>query len=166
MARGTSDDGDALDDLLRARGLRVTPQRRLVADAVDTLGHSTPEQICERVQQELPSMNLSTVYRTLELLEDLGLVSHTHLGHGAPTYHPAAHADHLHLVCRRCGAVQEADLRHAGALASGVTAEHGFVTDLGHLSLHGLCGDCAAKEAARGAAGRQLAGEVSGPAAR
>jgi Fur family ferric uptake transcriptional regulator len=160
VPRGTSHD-DVLDELLRARGLRVTPQRRLVADAVDALGHSTPEQICERVQQELPSVNLSTVYRTLELLEDLGVVSHTHLGHGAPTYHPASHADHLHLVCRRCGAVEEADLRHAGALARGVTAEHGFVTDLGHLSLHGLCGGCAAA-----AADDRPAREASGPSVR
>jgi Fur family ferric uptake transcriptional regulator len=143
---GSADD-DGLDALLRARGLRVTPQRRLVVEAVEALGHSTPEQICERVQQELPSVNLSTVYRTLELLEDLGVVSHTHLGHGAPTYHPASHADHLHLVCRRCGGVEEADLRHAGGLARGVAGEHGFVTDLGHLSLHGLCGGCADREA-------------------
>jgi Fur family ferric uptake transcriptional regulator len=156
--------GDALDDLLRARGLRVTPQRRLVADAVDPR-HSTPEQICERVQQELPSMNLSTVYRTLELLEDLGSSRTPTSGHGAPTYHPAAHADHLHLVCRRCGAVQEADLRHAGALASGVTAEHGFVTDLG-TSRSTASAATAPRRRRAGAAGRQLAGEVSGPAAR
>ena len=149
---------EVLDGVLRARGLRVTPQRRLVVDAVTSLGHSTPEQICERVQQELPSVNLSTVYRTLELLEDLGVVSHTHLGHGAPTYHPASHADHLHLVCRRCGGVEEADLRHAGALARAVAGEHGFVTDLGHLSLHGVCGDCAQRD------GRPR--EASGPSAR
>jgi Fur family ferric uptake transcriptional regulator len=153
-------DGDGLDELLRARGLRVTPQRRLVVDAVAGLGHSTPEQICERVQQELPSVNLSTVYRTLELLEDLGVVSHTHLGHGAPTYHPASHADHLHLVCRRCGGVEEADLRLAGALARGVAGEHGFVTDLGHLSLHCVCGGCVAQEEAaeRGATAREASG--------
>jgi Fur family transcriptional regulator, ferric uptake regulator len=142
-----SHDDDVLDGILRARGLRVTPQRRLVVDAVTALGHCTPEQICERVQRELPSMNLSTVYRTLELLADLGVVSHTHLGHGAPTYHPASHADHMHLVCRRCGGIEEADLKLAGALARGVSAEHGFVTDLGHLSLHGLCGGCAEREA-------------------
>ena len=134
-----------LEDVLRARGLRATPQRRLVLDAVTELRHSTPEQICERVQAAAPSVNLSTVYRTLELLEGLGLVSHTHLGHGSPTYHPADEADHLHLVCRGCGTVQEADLALAAQLSRRVRAEHGFETDLAHLSLHGLCAECAAR---------------------
>ena len=134
---------DELDAVLRARGMRATPQRRLVLGAVTELGHGTPEQVCERVQRSAASVNLSTVYRTLELLEELGVVSHTHLGHGSPTYHPASHADHLHLVCRRCGTVGEADLRHAAALAGAVRREQGFVTDVSHLSLHGLCADCA-----------------------
>jgi Fur family transcriptional regulator, ferric uptake regulator len=135
---------DDLDDALRARGMRATPQRRLVLDAVAGLGHGTPEQVCERVQRVAPSLSLSTVYRTLELLEELGVVTHTHLGHGAPTYQPADHADHLHLVCRRCGQVGEADVEHAHALAGAVLAGQGFVTDLSHLSLHGLCAACAA----------------------
>ena len=129
---------DDLEQALRRRGLRATPQRRLVLDAVTTLGHGTPEQVCEQVQRVAPSLNLSTVYRTLELLEDLGVVTHTHLGHGPPTYQPAAHADHLHLVCRRCGAVDESDVEHARALAAAVLAGQGFSTDLSHLSLHGL----------------------------
>jgi Fur family transcriptional regulator, ferric uptake regulator len=135
---------DGLDTALRARGLRATPQRRLVLDAVLTLGHGTPEQVCERVQQVAPSLSLSTVYRTLELLEDLGVITHTHLGHGAPTYHPAEHADHLHLVCRRCGAIDEADVALARTLAAAVLAGQGFRTDLSHLSLHGLCSPCQA----------------------
>jgi len=143
---------------LRQRGYRLTPQRQLVLEAVDTLEHATPDAILVEVRKTASGVNISTVYRTLELLEDLGVVSHTHLGHGAPTYHPASHADHLHLVCRRCGGVEEADLRHAGGLARGVAGEHGFVTDLGHLSLHGVCGRCAAIEGG----GR----EASGPSAR
>src|SRR5690606_7193988 len=92
---------------LRARGYRVTPQRQLVLEAVSELGHATPEEICARVQQTARGVNISTVYRTLELLEELGLVTHTHLSHGAPTYHLAAEADHVHLVCRGCGEVTE-----------------------------------------------------------
>ena len=134
--------GDELDAALRARGLRATPQRRLVLDAVTALGHGTPEQVCERVQRVAPSLSLSTVYRTLELLEELGVVSHTHLGHGAPTYYPAGHADHIHLVCSRCGSVGEADVEHARPLAAEVVAHYQFETDLTHLSLHGLCLDC------------------------
>ena len=70
---------------LRARGYRLTPQRQLVLDAVRSLGHSKPEEITAKVQADSRSVNTSTVYRTLDLLEELGLVTHTHLGHGAPT---------------------------------------------------------------------------------
>src|SRR5258706_15211502 len=92
-------------DLLREKGYRLTPQRELVLDAVTQLGHATPEQVCERVQRTASGVNISTVYRTLELLEELGLVRHAHLGHGAPSYHPAGHHEHLHLVCRDCDVV-------------------------------------------------------------
>ena len=88
---------------LRSRGYRLTPQRQLVLDAVRRLGHGTPDEIAGAVQATAPSVNLSTVYRTLDLLEEVGLVTHTHLGHGAPTYHPADESDHVHLVCTDCG---------------------------------------------------------------
>lgn len=133
---------DGLDDALRARGLRATPQRRLVMDAVVQLGHATPEQVYEEVRRAAPAVNLSTVYRTLELLEELGVVSHTHLRHGASTYHPAWHADHIHLVCRRCGSVGEAEVESAHQLSEAVLAATGFQTDLSHLSLHGVCRAC------------------------
>ena len=79
--------------------------------------HGTPDEICAEVQRTAPGVNLSTVYRTLELLEELALVTHAHLGHGAPTYH-AAGGDHLHLVCRDCGAVTETDVELADALVA------------------------------------------------
>jgi Fur family ferric uptake transcriptional regulator len=135
---------EELDAVLRSRGLRATPQRRFVLDALERLGHGTPDQVWEQVQAESPSLSPSTVYRTLELLEELGVVAHTHLGHGAPSYHLATHADHIHLVCRRCGDVQTADVRRAQQLADEVTARYGFVTDVGHLSLDGMCASCAA----------------------
>lgn len=120
----------------------MTPQRRLVLDAVQALGHGTPEQVAERVQEVVPSLSLSTVYRTLDLLEEMGVVSHTHLGHRAPTYHAVDHADHIHLVCRRCGGVEEADVDGARALADEVLARYGFSTDVTHLSLDGVCVSC------------------------
>jgi Fur family ferric uptake transcriptional regulator len=144
---------DALGDALRSRGLRVTPQRRLVLEAVHALGHSTPEQVAERVQVVTPSLSLSTVYRTLDLLEEMGVVSHTHLGHRAPTYHAVGHADHIHLVCRRCGGVQEADVDGARVLADEVRVRYAFSTDVAHLSLDGTCAHClpdAQTHAARG----------------
>jgi Fur family ferric uptake transcriptional regulator len=131
----------------------VTSQRRLVADAVAALGHATPEQVCERVRREAPALNLSTVYRTLELLEDLGVVTHAHLTHGASTYH-AVGREHLHLVCHRCEAVAEADVALAGDLVEQLLAEHGFRTELSHLTLHGVCAGCAAYGAETAERGR------------
>ena len=75
------------DQQLRARGYRATPQRQLVLEAVAELRHATPEDVGARVNQSARGVNTSTIYRTLELLEQLGMVTHTHLGHGAPTYH-------------------------------------------------------------------------------
>ncbi|MFO7252575.1 MAG: Fur family transcriptional regulator [Actinomycetes bacterium] len=127
---------------LRARGYRVTPQRQLVLEAVSELGHATPEEICARVQQTARGVNISTVYRTLELLEELGLVTHTHLSHGAPTYHLAAEADHVHLVCRGCGEVTEVAPRLVDGLVTALDQELGFATDVHHLTVFGTCRNC------------------------
>ncbi|MFE3454840.1 Fur family transcriptional regulator [Nonomuraea sp. NPDC059194] len=127
---------------LRAKGYRVTPQRQLVLEAVKTLGHGTPEEICAKVQQTARGVNISTVYRTLELLEELGMVTHTHLNHGAPTYHLATEADHVHLVCRHCGEVSEVRLELADGLVKGLDDEMGFETDVRHLTVFGRCRNC------------------------
>ena len=95
----------AWDAALRAGGYRVTPQRLLVLEAVTKLDHATPEEIFADVHERARGVNVSTIYRTLELLEQLGLVTHTHLGHGAPRYHLAADAGHVHLVCSECGRI-------------------------------------------------------------
>jgi Fur family ferric uptake transcriptional regulator len=128
----------------------------LVLRAVSELGHATPEQVLDFVEGQSASLNLSTVYRALELLEELGVVSHTHLQHGSPTYQVADHVDHLHLVCRGCGSITEADLALARPLATAVAASNGFSTDLAHLSLHGLCADCTARESGSFSTGRTL----------
>ena len=93
---------------LRSRGYRLTAQRQLVLEAVGELGHATPEEISAAVRRTASGVNISTVYRTLELLEGIGLVRHTHLGHGAPTYSVSGNDDHVHLVCRDCDGVEEA----------------------------------------------------------
>ena len=130
--------------LLRARGYRLTPQRELVLDAVSRLGHATPDDVCAEVRRTARGVNISTVYRTLELLEELELVEHTHLGHGAPTYSPVGEVDHLHLVCRDCGGVTEADVTVADALVGSLRAEHGFDTDVKHFAIYGRCAACTA----------------------
>ena len=119
----------------------MTPQRQLVLDAVRELGHATPEQICVRVQQAAPAVNITTVYRTLDLLERISLVRHTHLGHGAPSYSEQEH-QHVHLVCHHCGAVAEAPRDLLDDLAAQLRAESGFALDVTHLALSGMCRSC------------------------
>src|SRR5947209_1307533 len=111
----------ALRSTLHARGLRMTPQRQLVLDAVRELRHATPEQVCHQVQELAPTVNIPTVYRSLELLEELGLVRHTHLGHGAPVYSAQAH-EHVHLACHRCGRTTEVDTELLAPVADRVRA--------------------------------------------
>jgi Fur family ferric uptake transcriptional regulator len=134
--------GTSLAELLRARGLRLTAQRQLVLRAVHDLGHATPEQVHCAVREMAAGVNITTVYRTLELLEELGLVTHTHLSHGSPTYHAANGRQHAHLVCRSCGAVDEIDPGLLGPLAGTLERERGFRVDIGHVALFGLCSAC------------------------
>jgi Fur family ferric uptake transcriptional regulator len=131
--------------MLREKGYRLTPQRELVLAAVNELEHATPEQVCARVQETASGINISTVYRTLELLEELGLVRHAHLGHGAPSYHPAGHSRHLHLVCRDCGKVSQIGADVAASLSSAVRTKEGFEIDLEHFAIYGRCRTCAAQ---------------------
>jgi Fur family ferric uptake transcriptional regulator len=136
-----------LSDRLRAGGYRITPARQLVLNAVAELDHATPDTICAEVQRTASSVNLSTVYRTLELLEELELVSHTHLGHGAPIYHAAHERDHLHLVCRTCGRVEEAPAALADPLVERLRRESGFAVDVAHFAIYGQCAQCRAAAA-------------------
>lgn len=132
-----------LREQLHERGLRVTPQRQLVLEAIDRLGHATPDAVCAEVQAVASGVNLSTIYRTLELFERLGIVRHAHLGQGAPTYHSAAAAAHLHLVCHVCGAVDEAGVDVAEELVGRLRRSHGFTPDVQHMAISGRCAGCA-----------------------
>jgi Fur family transcriptional regulator, ferric uptake regulator len=132
----------AWDDELRARGYRVTPQRQLVLEAVTALEHATPEDICTWVQRTARGVNISTVYRTLELLEQLGLVSHSHIRHGAPSYHLTADAEHVHLVCRECGRIDEVGPDAVAPLVTSLQTGQDFETDVRHLTVFGRCGAC------------------------
>jgi Fur family ferric uptake transcriptional regulator len=127
---------------LRSRGYRLTPQRQLVLQAVAELGHATPEEIVTVVRRTATGVNISTVYRTLELLEELGLVTHTHLGHGPATYHTAEDADHVHLVCRTCEQVTDVSPAVVAGVVSDLATSHGFTADVGHLAIFGECQSC------------------------
>ena len=130
-----------LAERLRERGMRVTPQREQVLAAVRQLGHATPEQISESVV----GVDVTTVYRTLELLEELGFVRHAHLGHGPPSYRPSED-QHIHVVCHTCGAVTDAAPDIVDELARQLHATDGFEVDRAHFTVFGRCRDCAASE--------------------
>ena len=127
---------------LRDHGFRITPQRQLVLEAVETLRHGTPEEILVEVQRTASGVNLSTIYRTLEVLEEVGLVTHAHIGHGPPTYHAVDEHVHIHLVCDRCKVVQSVPASVAESFVEQLEAEYGFRTDISHVSVHGLCESC------------------------
>ncbi|CAM3758011.1 Fur family transcriptional regulator [Nocardioides zeicaulis] len=136
------------DDLaarLREQGLRLTPQRELILRAVEDLGHATPDEVLAQVRSQVSSVNASTVYRTLEVLEELGLVRHTHLSDRAPTYHSNREHEHVHAVCRRCRAVTSYEPEVVAPVVERLAAD-GFAVDVGHLAIFGVCGDCAAKD--------------------
>ena len=133
---------------LRSRGHRLTPQRELVLAAVETLGHATPDEVYAEVRTHSDSINLSTVYRTLELLDELGLIRHAHLSDRAPTYHSARGHEHAHLVCRECHRVISIDRAEIKQALEPVAAKHGFAPDYGHLSVFGTCAECAQERAA------------------
>jgi Fur family ferric uptake transcriptional regulator len=134
--------GTTWQHTLRAKGYRLTPQRQLVLEAVAALGHGTPEAIYGEVRRTANTVNMSTVYRTLELLEELGLVSHTHLGHGAPAYHLADDADHVHLVCRVCGTVTEMPPTVLQDTVDRLALYKGFHVDVRHFAIFGVCAGC------------------------
>jgi Fur family ferric uptake transcriptional regulator len=138
MASGTD-----LKGALKAHGLRMTPQRQLILEAVDSLeGHITVERVHQLVVQQFPDVNVTTVYRTLETLEDLGLVRHTHFHDGVAQYHLAAEPAHQHMLCTRCGSETELDLGVLEPLAELLLDRYGFEAALGHTAIVGTCRNC------------------------
>ncbi|MBK8732451.1 MAG: transcriptional repressor [Actinomycetales bacterium] len=132
-----------LATVLRANGRRLTPQRRRIVEALAGLGHATPDAVAAQVGADGgASVPLSTIYRGLEALEALGVVSHTHLDHRAPTYHLTGHADHVHLVCRACGRIDEVPASAATEFVAQISASRGFAADVTHMAVHGVCAEC------------------------
>jgi Fe2+ or Zn2+ uptake regulation protein len=133
-----------LANLLRARGQRVTPQRLVIHRVVrERAQHVTADEVLEAVGSQLPGVSLPTIYATLELLEQVGVVRRVASAGGAAVYDSRVD-EHHHLVCRRCGAVWDLDAEIAVGPALEGAAETGFVTDHASLTLTGLCAACAA----------------------
>jgi Fur family transcriptional regulator, ferric uptake regulator len=143
VTQGTVEFADVME-LLRGRGLRMTPQRRaIVSEVLRTPGHISPAAIARKVQSEMPGVNASTVYRTLTLLEEVGVLQHSHLETGAE-YHRTDEARHVHLTCHRCGRDDALSIAEAEKLGALIHRHHGFEADLTHFAITGLCADCAA----------------------
>jgi Fe2+ or Zn2+ uptake regulation protein len=129
-------------ELVRQQGGRVTTSRRLLLLALfGSGGHRSAEELAAEVQAQDPDVHLSTVYRNLEELERLGVVVHSHSGHGPATYHLAT-AVHAHLVCEQCGLLIEVPGTLFDGLAQTARRKFGFTIDPHHLALLGRCADC------------------------
>ncbi|HEV3486928.1 MAG TPA: Fur family transcriptional regulator [Vicinamibacterales bacterium] len=140
----TADDGwTALRQQLRARGLRWTPQRRLLLSVLEQSdGHVTAAELVERCRAADPQTTPSTVYRTLDVLEELGLVRHGHAADGREEFHVLPAEEHGHIYCRGCGASWELDAEEAARLLHSFERDRAFQVDLSHLTLVGLCAAC------------------------
>jgi Fur family ferric uptake transcriptional regulator len=144
---GTEDirvaNADDVLALVRARGGRATSSRRILLEVLFEAGHHhlSAEELAEAVQVRAPDVHISTIYRNLEDLERLGVVVHTHLGHGAATYQLASLA-HAHFICEECGAMIEAPDELFRGLARTAKAKFGFTIDPLHFAMLGRCANC------------------------
>ena len=130
-------------DKLKNLGYRLTPQRLMIVSAIENSpDHISAEEIYSQVVDKYPNVNISTIYRTLELLEQLGLVTETDLGGGRVRYHPADKGHHHHLVCQECGAIIDLNESVLSPLKDALLREYDFIADLRHLGIFGRCVKC------------------------
>jgi len=136
------DTVDGVLELVRARGGRATPSKRVLLEVLfEADDHQSVEALAGAVQARIPDVHLSTIYRNLEDLQELGVIVHSHLGHGPASYQLASLA-HAHFICEACGkAIEAPDAMFAG-LATSAKAELGFTIDPHHFAIHGRCRDC------------------------
>lgn len=138
-----------LIDQARQSGLRITHQRVLILQALCELnGHASAEQVYERVAMHRRDVDLSTVYRTLERLRDVRILSQTDLGRGCVEFEVVASLPHHHLVCHACGQVQELPHGYLASLTSAIRRDLDFEPMLDHLAVFGLCSRCRVKTGA------------------
>lgn len=151
MTAGPSGAWAEVRDRLRSRGLRWTPQRRLILDVLEaTDGHITGAELVDRCRERDADTTPSTVYRTLDVLEELGYIRHSHSAAGREEFHVLPAAEHGHLECRACGGVLELDPGDVARVVEPIRARFGFVPDVGHLTISGLCAGCAGGTARAG----------------
>lgn len=130
-------------DTLRQRGYRITPQREMViAIIAHAERHMSAEEIFAEVEKRTQASNIATVYRTLELLWEEGFACRNDLSEGKIVYATFKHGPHIHLVCRYCDQVIDADTEMLESLGQGLLSKYNFVADLQHLSIFGICASC------------------------
>ncbi len=128
---------------LRASGMRWTPQRRLLVEVLlSTHGHVTGSELVERCRAIDPDTTPSTVYRSLDALEGLGLVRHSHGHDGVEEYHVLPESVHGHLRCEACGGTWDISEAEAQALTQALAGARGFAVNLSHLTVVGRCAQC------------------------
>ena len=128
---------------LREQGYRLTPQRAMILSIIEESDrHISAEEIYAQVAAKYPQVNISTVYRTLELLKQLSLIYETDLGEGRVRYHPEGKGHHHHLVCQNCGAIIDIDESALAGLKGVLLHQYDFSAQLRHLAIFGLCGNC------------------------
>jgi len=133
----------SLIESLRERGYRLTPQRLLVVEAIEASDdHISAEEIHSQAHARYPYMNISTVYRTLDLLKEQGLVAESDMGGGRFLYHPVGKAHHHHLVCRKCGRVQDIEVSAFEGLRKELKSSYGFDAVFDHMAIFGTCKSC------------------------
>jgi Fur family ferric uptake transcriptional regulator len=133
--------------VLRENGHRLTPQRMLVIEALHNADrHISAEEIYKQLHRRYPYANISTVYRTLELLKELNLVTEADFGEGRVRYHVAEKGHHHHLVCQSCGKIIELEESLLRPLEHTLLQKYGFDADLRHLAISGRCGECCKKK--------------------
>lgn len=137
----------SVPERLHERGLRWTPQRRIIVEVISQAdGHVTGAALVDRCRELDPMTIPSTVYRTLDVLEELGLVSHSHGADGREEFHVLPVIEHGHLHCNDCGETWEIGAPEAAGLVRSVERRHGFAVDLSHLSIGGRCRQCADRQ--------------------
>lgn len=147
-------DAGGITDRLKEKGYRLTPQRLMILSAIEgSQDHISAEEIYAQVAARYPHVNISTVYRTLELLKKLALVYEIDLGEGRIRYHAERSGHHHHLVCQNCGKVIDIDESTLSSLKNILSRDYNFKAELRHVAIFGLCEDCRRKKS--GAGGRQ-----------
>jgi Fe2+ or Zn2+ uptake regulation protein len=139
---------DALTDLFRANGRKITAQRQSIFRALEgDLTHPSAERVHEKVRRVMPNVSLKTVYQTLNDLAELGEITQLDVGTGSARFDPNVEAPHHHLVCRTCGKVRDLTADFPGLTVSRRAAQ-GFAVDSAEVVFRGLCDECRAPQVA------------------